>query len=354
MKARNTGWGRIQKSLDRGWTSIPEDKIEQWKSVVDEEFASEQFYEELMTRGLPYAENAKAENGHKCLLVLGPSATGKTYCLQYIADGRLPLDGCYTRSFVLDGARFRDISKSWTKLKKEAVDEGFTGYQDGYDTCMKKATDALKLKLTTRLLNDGANLIIPDTCSNPSSVVKKCAMLTEAGYTLDVLVVIAPKSVCMQRGTAREQHEGKKYSSKNWQKSMESVEVVINYLRDHGSTSEMYVVDSGGMAESPKNGEGEPEDSAEVQGTSPVHVADATNAIEHVRPRLVLTLKGGERIHGQVQDSRETVTYIALPPEMDDGVAKEDKDADDTIPEDSDEDLLEGPEGCMPLRCDIL
>jgi hypothetical protein len=348
MATGGTKWVKIQKSIERGWSKIPAEKTEEWRTAVEEEFSSEQFYEELMTRGLPYEEGIKAENGHKCLLVLGPSATGKTYCLQYIADGRLPLDACYKRSFVLDGARFRDVSKSWTRLKKAAIDEGFTGYTDGYDTCMKKATDALKLKLTTRLLNEGANLIMPDTCSSPKSVIKKCAMLAEAGYTLDVLVVIAPKSVCIARGTAREQFEGKKYSSKNWQKSMESVAEVINYLRVNGTTADMYVVDSSGVVEAQKEEAEARKAGREAAGNSAA-TSQVTGTSVHVRPQLILTLKGNERIEGRVLNNGEAVTYFALPLEEEEAQKVD-------ANEDSDEEqkLEPAPKGCGDGDCAVL
>jgi ubiquitin-conjugating enzyme E2 D/E len=186
---------------------------------------------------------------------------------------------------VLDGARFRDTSKSWAQLKAEAIADGHTGYSDGYDTCMKKATDALKAKLTERLLNDGSNLIIPDTCSNAKSVIKKANMLRTAGYTLDVLVVVAPKTVCVRRGTSREQFEGKKYSCKNWKKSMESVEVVINHMRDENlSEAEFVIVDSGG-----DNGKDRP-------------------------PTVVLNLGAKRRIKGQVLADGQLIRFTALMP----------------------------------------
>jgi hypothetical protein len=267
-----------------GWVQIPADRVENWTKSVEDEFLSEAFYQELMSDALRWGGRGSfCDTGRRCLFVLGPSATGKTHTVRCIADGRLPIDSCYKDSFVLDGARFRDTSRVWTRLKAEAIADGHTGYANGYDTCMKKATDSLKAKLTERLLNDGSNLIIPDTCSNAKSVIKKANMLRDAGYTLDVLVVVAPKNVCIGRGTSREQFEGKKYSCKNWQKSMEMVELVINDMRDNSlSNAEFVVVDSGG-----DNGKDRP-------------------------PTVVLKLEGTTRIKAQVMAGGQLIRFTAV------------------------------------------
>ena len=302
------------ETQSRVWIAVPEHAHEYFSREVPNEFESLAFREKLLATSLRngFSEDNPAATPtplkeRKAVFILGPSAAGKTRALRTVASQLLgetttnqkdansesittiakPALGAY----VLDGANFRSVSKTWATLLQSATEHSFTqkemeamnvkstqldnkeqefylaGYSDGYKKFFKKPTDKLKKELTEHFIDEGAscsdlstlqclpctlgfNTVIPDTCSNVETIVKQALALQENGYSLQVghivpalfsylsstvgsghnlvhnvqvLFVYASRSVCERRGVQREIGEGKKYDSKNWQKSTEAI-----------------------------------------------------------------------------------------------------------------------------------
>jgi hypothetical protein len=232
------------KAEEKRWTEMPEACVDGWQVAVEEEFGSTAFQSGLINESLLLHKDHPAQKQKHGLIVIGPSASGKTHGLKLVC-ALLPMLAAWMKhSFVLDGANFRDASKAWAAVKESAIRSGYIGYSNAYNTLLKKPTDLLKTKLVESLMGEGFNIILPDTCSNLSIIREKIRLFKDAGYTINILACVAPKSVCEQRGHSREQSEGKKYSSKNWHKSVEGVQTVINELREAGEEADFFMLNS--------------------------------------------------------------------------------------------------------------
>jgi adenylylsulfate kinase-like enzyme len=288
-KSKPEGTGSEPKAEPKKeWAKMPLSCTDGWKAAVEEEFASDDFQANLLGESMLLTKDEPAKKQRHSLVVLGPSASGKTYGLKLVCALLPVLASWVKNSFVLDGANFRDASKVWAAVKASAISSGYVGYSDAYTTLLKRPTDLLKTKLVAKLMGDGFNIILPDTCSSLSIVREKIKMLKDAGYTINILACVAPKSVCEQRGRSREQGEGKKYSSKNWQNSVEGLEVVINELRKSGEDADFFVLNTS------------KEECETVAST------DEPRSVKEDCERVV-TVRGGEKIEVKIGEEGETV-----------------------------------------------
>ena len=131
-----------------------------------------------------------------------------------------------------EAAGAQGISTSTTLDASEteaAFAKNFTvaGFSDGYKKYFKKPTDKLKQELTQKFVDQGYNLIVPDTCSNVKNVLQQAMQLLSSGYSIQIWYVYAARHVCESRGFQREVGDGKKYDSKNWQTSVQALEQFV-------------------------------------------------------------------------------------------------------------------------------
>eukprot|EP00929_Paragymnodinium_shiwhaense_P070949 TRINITY_DN36035_c0_g1_i1.p1 TRINITY_DN36035_c0_g1~~TRINITY_DN36035_c0_g1_i1.p1 ORF type:complete len:1318 (-),score=384.14 TRINITY_DN36035_c0_g1_i1:211-4164(-) len=198
---------------------------------VSKELSSDAFIEKCEKAMYGGAPTAASE----ALLVLGPSGAGKSYALKHGKDIlQVAIDGA-----TLDGAIIREQSETWKKTLAHAADKGLAGYANFFKDYFKGPMDRAKTVIARRIMSsrgDGKlhNLVVPDTASDFSNTKRTIDELIARGYTLKVVAVYAAKSKCEERGKARESAEGKKYSSKNWANSVQSIVDVQTYLAKIG------------------------------------------------------------------------------------------------------------------------
>jgi len=161
-------------------------------------------------------------SGRIAIIVLGPSAAGKTHQTQVnlcevLKANSLPGD----LSFVsIDGGIMRNASKWWKhakdlRLKEKRPVKGFSDLHKGY---FQTHLRAFKRKVFSSLLERGVNMVIPDTAAQVMSdrVGSYLKRLKQHKYTVVMTAVHATRETCNRNGKRREVEEGKKYSNFSW------------------------------------------------------------------------------------------------------------------------------------------
>ncbi|CAE7675614.1 unnamed protein product, partial [Symbiodinium pilosum] len=164
----------------------------------------------------------------KALFVLGPSAAGKSTALS--ANLLEVPPGAMT----VDGSVIRDTSQSWDKARSLAKAKGLAGFSDYFEGYFKPSMDKLKKKILDDAIRRAANLIIPDTGSNFAATKAKIQRLREAGYHLTFAAVFGDAEVLLSRGRARATEDGKQFTGRNWQKSVQAILDLQEYLELEG------------------------------------------------------------------------------------------------------------------------
>jgi len=173
----------------------------------------------------------------KAIFILGPSSSGKTT----VAAG---LDGLQFPLMTVDGADWREVSDVWrqnaqTKHRIKGKDCLFKDY-------FKEVFQTIKPQMHKWMMKKIAQytpktLLIPSTavpCPMPS-VPKLCKIrqdlidpIQNLGYTVSFVVIHAEKDSVVQKGTLRQDKEGKKYSSDGYLFAYVSVIRLMKHYSD--------------------------------------------------------------------------------------------------------------------------
>ena len=98
--------------------------------------------------------------------------------------------------------------------------------------------------MTDYLIEKGANLIIPDVATEPDKIIKLMKKLKDAGYSIVITMVYAPKAQCEKNGAgkqtnglynlakARDTGEGKKYSSNAYELALGHAATVFDQAKN--------------------------------------------------------------------------------------------------------------------------
>eukprot|EP00928_Gymnodinium_smaydae_P015956 TRINITY_DN15941_c0_g2_i1.p1 TRINITY_DN15941_c0_g2~~TRINITY_DN15941_c0_g2_i1.p1 ORF type:complete len:586 (-),score=109.91 TRINITY_DN15941_c0_g2_i1:175-1932(-) len=168
----------------------------------------------LMAGGAPVECDAHA------LIVLGPSAAGKSYALRCFENLACVVP---KGAMQVDGSFIRDASITWARTAATAEANGLAGFSDYFAEYFKPSMDKVKASILTDALARKANVVVPDTGSNLSSLVSLTDRFALAGYSVSFAAIYADQSVCEVRGKQRESKDGKKYSSRNWRTSVQAI-----------------------------------------------------------------------------------------------------------------------------------
>ncbi|CAE7668128.1 unnamed protein product [Symbiodinium sp. CCMP2592] len=177
---------------------------------------------------LAMGQSPRSRFDGEAFFVLGPSAAGKSTAL---AEKRLQVP---PGAMTLDGSIIRETSAVWKKVRKLALARGLAGFSDYFDTFFKPSMDKLKKKILEDAMRRSANLIIPDTGSNFAATKATIQRLRDGGYRLKFAAVFGDSEVLLSRGRARASEDGKQFTGKNWQKSVEAILALQEYLQSSG------------------------------------------------------------------------------------------------------------------------
>ncbi|CAE8693364.1 unnamed protein product, partial [Polarella glacialis] len=174
------------------------------------------------------ANDQEVQHDAQALFVLGPSAAGKSHALR---NGSVEFP---RGALTLDGGFIRSVSTSWSKALDIAKSKRLGGLTNYFKDYFKAPMDKVKNQVVDEAIRSRANVVIPDTASDFKATTAMVSKLLAAGYSLRFMAVFADKEVCESRGSSRESEEGKKFSSKNWQPSVQSILDLQAYLESSG------------------------------------------------------------------------------------------------------------------------
>jgi len=171
-----------------------------------------------------------------CLIVLGPSAVGKSYITEAAAA---QLFGSYQSAVVVDGEVFRDGHSGWNEvclhgMKRQTLHQdawtifknvkvGESGKSPTGGKPGTSITQALKTKIFTGAIRDRQNIIVSSCANQPEKLQKDMDMLVQAGYEMHAVCLWAPLSETRTRGEPRSVREGKRWTGECYEVSTRTV-----------------------------------------------------------------------------------------------------------------------------------
>lgn len=213
-----------------------------------------------LTPGSTHVPTADSFKRKKAILLLGPSASGKTYSAKTIlqtflreADRVRPILGVPRwsgSSFrVVDGGIVRDSSRIYKWIReKSRLRSDLGGFTDLFSRYFKHPTGAFKKRIFDDWVEGTQNLVLIETgvdvaagistrfgatvakVAGKSKLEKYIERLDTAGYEIGVMVVFASKAACEAAGRKREAEEGKRYDSKGWGIAIQLIPRTIQYI----------------------------------------------------------------------------------------------------------------------------
>ncbi|CAK9102674.1 unnamed protein product [Durusdinium trenchii] len=148
-----------------------------------------------------------AEGSPKALLVMAPSAGGKTTVVsQLCSTFGLEQD----RAARADGALFRDVHRQYRLLCENGVANDGLWYNAW--PAAKAVVQEAKKEVFRRAMVQKQELIVSDTGSEVKGLKALIQELQCGGYQVSLLGIYADPSAILARGIAREIHEGKRYN----------------------------------------------------------------------------------------------------------------------------------------------
>mmetsp|Transcript_1781 Transcript_1781/g.1902 ORF Transcript_1781/g.1902 Transcript_1781/m.1902 type:complete len:331 (+) Transcript_1781:103-1095(+) len=251
------GWQKVEDV-------IGQDASQDWRRKIDVEFSDPAFQRKVV-RAMAHGHDPL--RGQRALLILGPSASGKSHAMK-IAGVRTPYHtgnknmsfeawedkddfaskvaaiDMPQRALILDGSYIRDASDCWRDMVALAHSHDLDGFSDLFDNFFKPSIGKVKKAVTTSALEGHWNIIVPDTASSFKKTAAMIQRLAESGYSLKVAAVYASTETCTERGKSREKGEGKKYSSKNWVASMQAIVDAQKELKKLGLDDKIQILDN--------------------------------------------------------------------------------------------------------------
>eukprot|EP00941_MAST-03F_sp_MAST-3F-sp1_P003032 g3032.t1 len=257
-----------------GWVSVTDvissEEARMFQEKIDKELSSVDFMKKYMKQAkLVKSEGVdtsvsviyKGMKDPKAIFVLGPSASGKTFSTK-VALAKIEEDnkwiafdkkeGTCTIGFItIDGGLVRELSTIWSEMRQLAWSNGNAGFSDLFDTYFQKPIAKFKEKIYRKLLEERANIVIPDTCvsdafhigSKPSKRVRRMIDLRDMGYEVALFAVYCSRDTCEHNGKSREKSEGKLYSPIGWSWATLMIEQLFLAHRNHGMRTVNRIVD---------------------------------------------------------------------------------------------------------------
>jgi len=198
------------------------------------------------------------DDGKRAIIILGPSAAGKTASTFLMLKTLSIQNGWYKEGhdckplkfYSADGGLVREASSTYWRWKRAVqfecgLNQDCVGASDFYNKITKKyQKEFLKNRLIPYLVKRGKNIIFPTTATD-GKTGDMLNMLNANGYSVSVVMVYAPLAQTLKnaRGvdldgridlrSAREVDEGKKYSTWGYGPGLHKGWAVFEYARKH-------------------------------------------------------------------------------------------------------------------------
>lgn len=153
-----------------------------------------------------------------CLMILGPSAVGKSFISGAKAS---QLFGALQHAVIVDGTEFREVHAGFQAVRMHGQEHSVL-HADAWSIFKKVTLEVqdgkvtLKRRILREALASRRHLIIPDCCNNMKRLDELLAEVRAAGYQMHAVCLWAPLSVTRTRGEERSVREGKLWSAKDY------------------------------------------------------------------------------------------------------------------------------------------
>eukprot|EP00946_MAST-07B_sp_MAST-7B-sp1_P003951 g3951.t1 len=193
-------------------------------------------------------EAAPMTDGPVAIIILGPSAVGKSHLTRTKIQQVLEANGIVGKvPFVaIDGGILREdtVLPTWDEIKSLAAHVGCMGFSDAYEKkdgktevgIAKNAMSKGKTALQKIYLEAKQNVIVPTTASDMAKETTAITGFADAGYRVIFMAVNADQANAAVMGCSRARGEGKKYSGSSWLKSVKNAAELISQAHSDAST----------------------------------------------------------------------------------------------------------------------
>jgi len=210
------------------------------------------------------------DNSSKLILGLGPSASGKTFNAKNIIELLSKNDLSFPKTFItIDGGEYRKSSSLYSFIKKQFTDKKYAGLYELMSDDKKIAifgAGSIKDKILEFLnqnINQNISLYVPETCSsNCIDKIENFIKITKSSNTNKWIALLIYQHKygdecnfseeykcvgCTKSGIIREIDEGKKYSNKSWEKSMNNGIDIIDNIHEKLSEYDKFIIHNSGQ-----------------------------------------------------------------------------------------------------------
>jgi len=191
----------LMTALSQG-TSVLDFCAGPFRNLTDEEWS-----DALEACCVTGPDSAASQQAPKALIVMAPSAGGKTTVVTKLADS-YGID--IKRSVRADGAIFRDFHKQYALVCENGVAND--GLWFNAWPAAKKIVQTAKKSVLKKAMEKKQDLVISDTGSEVEGLQKLKSLLKEGGYLVCLVGIYADPQAILKRGIAREIGEGKRYN----------------------------------------------------------------------------------------------------------------------------------------------
>eukprot|EP00928_Gymnodinium_smaydae_P008120 TRINITY_DN12940_c0_g1_i1.p1 TRINITY_DN12940_c0_g1~~TRINITY_DN12940_c0_g1_i1.p1 ORF type:complete len:505 (+),score=57.37 TRINITY_DN12940_c0_g1_i1:55-1569(+) len=222
----------------------------------------------------PWKDKVAQGENPKAIFVLGASGSGKTYSTKLRLESILERNEWDTSlNFIsLDGGLMREKSVVWNEVKslvKEMPAKAhIAGFDDAFKRIGKAGSNTAKKKMQLALIEEGKNIIIPDTLSTaclfdttltdpltdhlPDNIkdlhlcpaMKLYNTLVKKNYDVVLVAINTDMNNCMAQGKARASSENKQYDSKGWKLQTFNLASFFYAARHHGNEHVFMIADN--------------------------------------------------------------------------------------------------------------
>ena len=229
-------------------------------------------YDKAGTLEMGSATGTGAARGKKLVVVLGPSASGKTTTTALLLPMLVRENGwdCDQGFYTIDGGLMRMVSPLYYAAKTAVQDKcaskkpACEGSSDLYGLT-KSGHGDLKKQLFEKYMREGRNIIYLDTATSFGGITvdlrhgfhlkaKTVASIREAsrsGYSISVVFIYSSKAQCAANAAEREKEEGKIYTGDgSWNWAISNGNEVLRLMRDEhlSDGNRQYVVNNTDVA----------------------------------------------------------------------------------------------------------
>eukprot|EP00754_Rhynchopus_humris_P023837 Rhum_TRINITY_DN14851_c16_g1::Rhum_TRINITY_DN14851_c16_g1_i1::g.123071::m.123071 len=182
----------------------------------------------------------------KAMWVVGPSASGKSSAAGQLVAACMDNEA----SVVIDGALVREYHGGWRAVRDDGLGRSPPAiHKEAWDIFKaSKVSENVKKQLHDEAVHERQNIVIPDCVKCLRKCVDKLAKQRRNRYEVRIVAIFAPVEATRARGEVRSLKEGKTFSVRGYQDSVQNcVSLVRSELESFPGGEHMRFIDNSGL-----------------------------------------------------------------------------------------------------------